>query len=338
MFRFPISILATVCMAAAVAHGQDTGFSFSEEAGRYLDVRAGDKPIARYMYSSDVASPEKRLENFKPYLHVFDAEGKQFITKGAGGLFPHHRGMFIGWNKLTVAGKTYDRWHMKGGEQVHTGFLRKEATPQSATFTSSVAWTGETAAAVLEEERTLTFLTPPKEAYALIEMQSKLKAVGGETRLDGDPEHSGLQFRPANEVTPEETTYLFPKEGADPKKDRDYPWVGETFSLRGELYSVVYLNHPQNPKGTIFSAYRDYGRFGAWFNETIPAGGERTIQVRFLISKGAMPAVELIAKAYNEFAGTNETFPKVTVRKADASKPAAPAAAKPGAPEKPKNP
>ncbi|MDB6173506.1 MAG: hypothetical protein JWL59_2817 [Chthoniobacteraceae bacterium] len=328
MFRSPLPLFAAACMAATLAHSENATFSFHDEAGQYLDILTNGKPVARYMYSTDFSTPEKRNENFKPYLHVFDAEGKQPITKGGGGLFPHHHGMFIGWNKLTVAGKTYDRWHMKGGEQVHTRFLSQETKGDHASFTSLVSWAGETAAPVLEEERTLIFMTPPKEAYALIEMDSKLKAVGGETKLDGDPEHSGLQFRPANDVALLETVYVFPKEGADAKKDRDYPWVGESFTLRGERYSVVFLNHPTNSKDAVYSAYRDYGRFGAWFKGTIPAGGEQTVRVRFLISKGEMLPTELIEKAYNEFAGTNEPVPKVTVKKADISKPAEPKPAK----------
>ena len=68
------------------------------------------------------------------------------------------------------------------------------------------------------------------------------------------------------------TTYVLPVEKADPHKDRDYPWFGETFTLGDKQYSVVYLNHPSNPKDAKISAYRDYGRFGAYFRDTIPAG------------------------------------------------------------------
>ena len=64
------------------------------------------------MYAHDVSTPERRLETYKPYLHVFDADGTAPITKGAGGDFTHHRGIFIGWNKISVGGKTMDRWHM----------------------------------------------------------------------------------------------------------------------------------------------------------------------------------------------------------------------------------
>lgn len=236
------------------------------------------------------------------------------ITKGAGGSFTHHRGIFVGWNKLNVAGKGYDRWHMKGGEQVHRKFLEQTASEGSATFTSLVEWMGADLQPILVEERTHRFAPAPKPAYALIDMTSKLKAVAGEVKLEGDPEHAGLQFRPAAEVRPKDTVYFFPGENADPRKERDYAWVGQSFSIGDKRFSVVYLNHPTNPKGAQFSAYRDYGRFGAIFRDTIPAGGEQTIRVRFLLAEGEMPQPELIQKAYNDFAGASDPVPRITRR------------------------
>jgi hypothetical protein len=89
-------------------------------------------------------------------------------------------------------------------------------------------------------------------------------------KLHGDREHAGIQFRAAAEVDLPKTKFTYPKEGADVKNDRDYPWFAATFTLRDKRYSVIYLNHPENPQGAEISAYRDYGRFGAFFRDTIP--------------------------------------------------------------------
>ena len=323
-------VLSTFVFSEAIA-ATPGSFSLRDDPGQSLEVFCEGRPLARYMYSGDVSTPEKRLENYKPYLHVLDPEGREPITKGPGGDFPHHRGIFIGWSKLTVADKVYDRWHMKGGEQSHRKFLVQESGAAGAKFTSLVEWTGDTGAPVLVEERSLRFLPPPGVGYAWIEMSSTLKAVAGETQLNGDPEHSGLQFRPANDVQRSETLYVFPKKDANAHVDRDYPWVGESFSLRGKRYSVVYFNHPQNPLGTAFSAYRNYGRFGAWFRDTIPQGGERTLKVRFLIVNGEMPSAEILTKLSNEFGGTQEPVPALSVNAAEIPAPA-PAKAAPKTP------
>ncbi|HEX8310084.1 MAG TPA: DUF6807 family protein [Chthoniobacteraceae bacterium] len=279
----------------------DEAFSFREESGVSLDVLRAGQPVARYMCGYDTSTPERRGETYKPYLHVLDAEGLQPITKGPGGEFTHHRGIFIGWNKLSVAGKVYDRWHMKDGAQIHRQFLAQKAEADQASFTSLVQWQGKGDETILEEERTHTFSRGSAPVYLMIDVSSRLKAVAGEVKLDGDREHAGVQFRASGDVELSKTTFLLPTENADPTKDHDYPWFAESFTLRGKRYSVAYLNHPANPTGTEISAYRPYGRFGAFFRDTIPANGERTIRVRFLVMEGDLPAREAMQGAYDAY-------------------------------------
>ncbi len=321
--RLPILCLAALLYAALhpLSCVAEDGFALKDTPGDHLDVLQNGKVIARYMDAHDVATPERRQETYKPYLHVFDETGEAPITKGAGGSFPHHRGIYIGWIKIGVGGKTYDRWHMKGGDQVHEKFLAQSADSTHATFTSLVRWQGETPeATILEDERTFTFLLAPAPAYALIDMVSKVKAVAGDTTLDGDPEHSGLHFRPAEAVDRMAGSYLYPVENAVPHKDRDYPWFAESFTLKGKRYSVVYLNHPGNPREALVSAYRDYGRFGAFWKTAVPAGETREFRARFLVVAGEMPSADFIQKAWNDYASKNEPTPKTTVKSAEFGK------------------
>lgn len=304
-------------------------WSLKETPNAHLDVLQDGKIVARFMTAYDKSTPARLTETYKPYLHIFDTDGTAPITKGIGGDFPHHRGIFEGWMKIGVNGKTYDRWHMKGGEQVHQKFLEQKAGANGASFTSLVKWNGEGDEVILEDERTFTFLPAPAPYYAVVDVTTKIKAVAGDTTLDGDPEHSGLQFRPAQEVDRSKTTYIYAKEKADAHKDLDYPWFGETFFLNGKSYSVVYLNHPENPKGARISAYRDYGRFGAFFKTAIPKGETATLKVRFLIAQGELPAAEAIQQSWNAYTGKNEPAPAFTLKPAEAAKPAKPAAPKP---------
>lgn len=296
-------------------------FTFKDSAGEHLDVLRDGKILARYMYAHDVSTPEKRTENYKPYLHVFDPAGTGPITKGAGGEFTHHRGIFIGWMKIGVHGETFDRWHMKGGDQVHEKFLTQTPGKDHASFTSLVKWQGKTPdQIILEEERTESFNTPPSPAYASIDTDSKTKAVAGDTTLDGDPEHSGLQFRPADKVDRSKTVYLYPIPNAQPHKDLDYPWIGESYTLDGHRYSVVYLNHPENPKEAHISAYRDYGRFGVFFKTSLPAGQTKDFRARILVLEGEMPSAEWIQKAWNDYTGGNQPVPQTTAKDAEYNK------------------
>jgi hypothetical protein len=315
---FPSLILLTASLFASVPFTAtaETTFSFTDTPGDHLDVQVNGKPLVRWQYAFDNSSAERLHETYKPYLHFLDAQGKDLITKGPGGEFTHHRGWFLGWSKITTASGTVDRWHMKGGNIIQQKLISQSTNKDSASFTVLLHWQGETEAPIISEERTYTVHSAPAPAYALVEMKSELKALTGETKLDGDPEHAGLQFRPSSAIERSETSYVFPKTNADPKKDRDYAWVAQKMTIQGKQYTVAFLNHPDNPTDTPFSAYRDYGRFGGFFRTTIPAGGKTTIRGEILVSEGPL-SPEHIQKAANAFTGKNNPTPEITERPAD---------------------
>ncbi len=284
-------------------HLAGAGLEFQETEGKHLDLISDGKTLVRYMYEYDPSTPESLHQTYKPYLHVFDADGKAPITKGPGGQFTHHRGVFIGWSKIKVNGKTYDRWHMKGGSIVHQKFLKKEIKDGIAAFTSLTHWMDQDGQPFLEEERTISVTGTLEAKQLMIDFKSKLTPTGAEVVLGGDPEHAGIQYRPANEVDRKKTRYLFPDGLTNPRQAKDLRWAGETYSLGDRDYSVVHMNSQKNPKGTVYSAYRDYGRFGAFFSQTIPRGESLTVNYRFLIKEGALPEADRIDrlwKAWNE--------------------------------------
>jgi hypothetical protein len=87
------------------------------------------------------------------------------------------------------------------------------------------------------------------------------------------------------------------------------------------------INHPSNPKQTKWSAYRDYGRFGAAPTAKLKKDEALTLKYRFVIADGEMPAAEVIQKSADEFTGAASptATPRTTVKPADgAGKAAAP--------------
>ena len=205
---FLCGLLAASFAAASVAADSQSaakspaaGFSFKDEPGQYLDILLDGKIVGRYMYAHDTSSEAKRVETYKPYLHIFDAEGKAPITKGTGGVYPHHRAIFIGFNKITFNGKNYDRWGMWGGDIVHQKFTEQKAGPDEATFTSLINWDSDKGKPpLLVETRTMTFRRAPAPARIMVDFTSVLSAPNGDVTLWPDPEHSGVQYRPAAEL------------------------------------------------------------------------------------------------------------------------------------------
>ena len=242
------------------------------------------------------------MKTYKPYLHVFDSRGKQPITKGPGGLYTHHRGIFIGFARLGHGGKRYDHWHMKNVNMVHQKFVEQKADKDSATLTSVIHWNDPAGEPIVEETRTLTVHFTDKDAHLLADFVSKLKAVNGEVELRGDPEHAGIQYRPSNEVSKNKSArYTFHADGINPKKDRDLPWVALTYQLGDQTYTVQHMRHPDDPTDSVYSAYRDYGRFGNYFVATIPDGETLTVRYRFRITLGTAPDRKVLAAQHEKY-------------------------------------
>jgi hypothetical protein len=296
-------ISAVLCMASVFTFA--TGFR--EVEGQYVDIMHNEKPIVRYMYAFDKSNNDRKHETFKVFHHVMNEQGTSTITKGSRGLFTHHRGFYIGWNKLQHGGTEHDLWHMRKEEaQVHKEILVKESNAERSVLSTRIDWLaidGETV--VLQEIRTITVHHTDKDAHTVIDFHSELKAVNGDVELRGDSEHAGMHFRASQDVAENKSAiYIFHAENINPREDKDLPWVTMTYQMgSGELYSVQHMNHQQNPKDTYYSAYRDYGRFGAFFEEAIKDGNTLTVKYRLRITSGEAPTREVMDAQYKMYMG-----------------------------------
>jgi len=311
------SIFSTILASAMICLSSAAQFELKDKQGDFTDVLFNGKVIARYMYAYDPSTPERLSETYKPYLHIIDPKVGAPITKGPGGLHPHHRAIFVGWSRTIVEGKPLDFWGMRNTHQIHLKFTRLESKVSEAVISALIAWRDAANRTVIEEERTMRFSPPPDGAIALVDLTTTIKPTLSDVRLDGDPEHAGVQFRASSDIIPNETVYIFPKENADPKVDRDYPWVAMSYTLPSGRYTVVHMNHPTNPKGTIYSAYRDYGRFGAFLRCDVKFNESVTLKYRIVAFYGDMPDASLVQRLWDEFAqvSTPSPAPKLSIRK-----------------------
>jgi hypothetical protein len=323
----------TASLSARPYAGKDV-FAFEDRPGKHLDLRFAGRLVTRYMYEFDRSSKAKIFETYKPYHHVFDAAGKGVITKDAHGHDPHHRGIHIGWGRTTCGSKRYDFWSMSGGSaQVHRKFLAMAAGPVLARSTDQVDWIDRDGKTIVSEQRQVTCFRQGPSAIVLMEFAAKLEAVAGAVTLDANPEHGGFQYRPHNDVAVNvgatggkqtadaaavdlKTRYEFHKDGIKTPAqrlngNRDLPWAAQSYALRGKRYSVQHLNHPSNPKGTVYSAYRQYGRFGAFFRKKLAAGEVLSLRYRVYATERKMPPREEMNLRHAAFA----TPPAVNVLK-----------------------
>ncbi|HEY7086914.1 MAG TPA: DUF6807 family protein [Tepidisphaeraceae bacterium] len=283
------------------------GFAFVPHDG-YRDLTYAGKGVMRYMNSYDEAN---RADTFKPYHHVFDFAGDDFITKGAGGSFTHHRGLFFGFNKTQYG----DFWHCPDVSQRFDHFVSDQefAGPVAARDVSVVNWVGKEGAPVARDTRGVTVwhISPTQ---LLMDWTITLEALKDDgLKLDGDPQHAGFHFRAAEEVAQGisgtsggKATFIRPASAKFTKNDEwlDLTWAACSFTVKGKPYLVVHMDAPSNPRPITYST-RAYGRFGSFFTGQVEKGKPLVLHYRIVVlDAAANPNVtpETLTQMYSDFA------------------------------------
>jgi hypothetical protein len=299
-------------------------FLFAEKKGEpteLLFVLPGEKSIRPVLQYFDLPrDATDHFYTFKPFHNVYDpATGKTVLTNTSAktakdGQFPHHRGLFFGFNKITYGDKqTADIWH--GTDNVysqHDKMLDTEAGTALGRHRAAISWHGKDGKTFATEEREVT-------AYAtaggtLIDWSTVLSTKLDKVRLDGDPQHAGFHFRANMEVSKngKENTYYLRPDGKgkvgetrnwEPKgkdsKTVNLPWNAMSFVVDGKRYTVLRVNHPDNP-GESRGSERDYGRFGDYFEYDLTPAKPLRLKYRVWVQEGEMTGeqCEQIAAAF----------------------------------------
>ncbi len=296
-------------IATLTREGERAGPSFHWEdtPGKHLDLFHDKKRIFSYSYEMDdhFEEGETLTARNRAFYHIYDLQGEEVITNGPEeGLWSHHRGIMIGWRDVGFQGEELSFWGMEDlTVQKHVEFLKESAGPVLARTKSLIYWNDSTGTTIIEEEREATIYSQFPPAILMLDFTSTLRAGNSPVTLDGNAEHGGVQYRAHNDVADEapgaeKPTYYFHQDDIDPHEDYNLPWVGMSYGLRNNIYSVLDMDHPGNPEPTIWSAYRDYGRFGPFFREELDANESLTIHYRFWISKESMPEREVLSSKY----------------------------------------
>ena len=294
----------------------EASFSWQDTAGQYNELHYNGKPVLRYMYRGlDDSTPENRFLTYKVFHHLFDQSGKRIVTNGPDGhseytfkgiKFPHHRGIYYGFNKCTYGdGIKADVWHCQGDNyQSHEDFLASDTGQVLGRHCIAIDWHGKDKEVFLKEQREITVYQLP--GGRLIEFASLLSSDEGTVKLDGDPQHAGFQFRANNEVaakTSKQTYYTRVDGKGSPgqtknwpgdKSQVNFPWKGMSFVLGEDRYTAAYIDKPTNPKEARFSE-RDYGRFGSYFEAEVKPESPLAVNYRLWFQDGELTGEEIEA-------------------------------------------
>lgn len=284
-------------LASAWATGQGTAPATAktskerDEADR--TVRYGDQKVAARLFerSWDPADPRPTCKLF----HQIYAPDGTLLTKGLGGQFEHHRGLFVGWNRTLHKGKSYDFWHCNRGERQE---LRGTVAParlqmHEAAQVMRTRWVAPDGTGIIEELRGLEVIAHQEDHYVL-HMRVECRALDGDVKLSGDPQHAGQQFRALQqfaEKDAEPVLYLRPRGAKEHGNDvwTKCDWIAGVLRLPNETYTVLRIESPDNPGETTWST-RPYGRFGATRTVKVPSGEAMRIDQYYVIAQGARDA------------------------------------------------
>lgn len=222
---------------------------------------------------------------YKVYAHLLDFDEGEPITKGAGGKYSHHRGLYIGWKDTLVGDEDFDTWHLPNCYQQEINTTINVRPGESTMIAADIEWRSLKRKAFVAEHREMK-LHAAGDGLRVCDFSSTLNSLAGTIPLKGDLQHAGVQVRMANEVSEhEETTeYTFP-EGAEELDDDKVVgawWMAVSCEVRGKRYSVLHMTPPDHPTGEPVYSIRRYARFGAFFEPTLEEGAPLDLNFRIV--------------------------------------------------------
>lgn len=240
--------------------------------------------------------PARHDDTCKVYHRVFAPDGTR-ISKDLGGEYPHHRGLFLGFNQLHDGAATWDFWHCHHGETERlVGFA---ARADAKTQDLAIDWIDGNGKVLVHERRQLAVQSSARQN--LIDVSIRLAAAGGPIELAGDPQHSGLQFRALQDFAPEgapKLHYIRPPSARGGEDDvwTGCDWVAGVLPLPQGPVTVLHCTAPTNPRPCRYST-RAYGRFGSTFAHRLLPGKPLQLHYRLVVSLGERTAAECAADA-----------------------------------------
>jgi len=251
-----------------------------------IDLTVGGAPWLRTMATP--YDPKQDEETYKVFTHILDFAGKEPITKGAGGKYTHHRGLYLGWKDTLVNGEDLDTWHMSNSTQELAKVLEEGDGVQRL----EVLWKAKKGGGLIFTEERGMRARAGEGGARIIDFSSRLTSHAGTIPLKGDLHHAGMHVRLAQEVAEhEETTEYILPEGAELGANDTVTgawWVICSAEVGGKRYWVMHMSPPSTPGGVPVYSVRKYARFGAFFETEVAEGTPLSLAFRVVVSEAPL--------------------------------------------------
>ena len=274
------SFILLLCLVQTLFASWKTREEVGTPGGKHIEVLNGGKPVARFVYGEG---------QLKPYLHIYGKDGELVTEWSAQQEFPHHRGIYIGWNRIESEIGNSDLWHLRSGERMIVKNVRHVAMRTNAMITAQIEWHAqkkdEAGDSILLIETRVLSISQPEPSKTFVDAKFTL-AAQRDLNLNGDLQHAGVHFRASHEVhgRAKETRYVWEPDLQGPGGkvvSKDLKWARLIFPVGENWYTATQLNLPTNPTEEL--SWRDYGRFGFFFKRKLEWGDELELKYRFQV-------------------------------------------------------
>jgi hypothetical protein len=305
-----LTIASVVACATTGASAQAFEWRSSEGSDLLLwhDEAAEAVPLLEFIRPAFSRSDVEGTK--KPFHHLYSPADGSRLTKGAGGLYPHHRGLFFGYNQIEIEGReAIDVWHAREGEHtVYRRTLERLDGPAVAGHSVAIDWVDREDRIFATEQRSLRVFDVTSKGF-LVDVESVLSTELASVLLGGDRQHAGVQFRAAQAVAEakEDTRFLrpapwqelAPEVEINDDNHVDLPWNAMIFEIEDQTYTVVYMSAADNPSPAHFSE-RSYGRFGEFVPFELTPASPLRLRYRLWLVVGRAE-VDQITRRYRQF-------------------------------------
>ena len=293
-----LALLAALAALATTAAAQADLVAKRPPVGADLKFADGTPATTFFHRAHD---EDHHHDTCKVFHHVRALDGT-LLTKGNGGMFQHHKGLFIGWNRTAWNKRRFDFWHMPKQElQVFRGFApHTELGMARGAQVCLIDWITPEGEVVVAERRGLHLLDQQQDHYVL-HLRNELRAPNGKVRLAGDPQHAGQQFRAPQRFAPkdaEKVSYVRPTSAEARGNDvwTGCDWIAEIQPRGEQRFTILRVEGPDNRGETTWST-RDYGRFGATRTVDVTKAQPLVLDTYYVIADGARDAAWCAAQA-----------------------------------------
>ncbi|MFC2156839.1 DUF6807 family protein [Acidobacteriota bacterium] len=198
IFRLSVVSILFFCLLPASGFSQ---FKLVEDPENgLLTLLEGENKVLIYRFGDQLKEGLDVKYKRSSFIHPLYSLDGEVLTDAFPGDHAHHYGVFWTWPVVRTRGQDTQTWHPSNLRQYFVRWLERRTDARGASIKVQNAWKLEGGEIVADEILTF-FIHPVDNVSRAIDVELKIRAVGGRLELAGSPEgnkgYGGLCIRGA---------------------------------------------------------------------------------------------------------------------------------------------